>query len=246
MRRFQALLLSISVSVAAPWVARRTEADELTVLPETIDGVPVRTMMQRRLAAQTAAALRRWRTTYELLKTHPQIQAYQERLQTAFVKNIGGLPNRTPLDPQITGTIPGAGFRVEKVLFESQPQHVVSANFYLPDLAAFQPPYPGVLVVCGHSKVGKSYEMYARAAALCALNGMAALVVDPIEQGERIQWLDENGKERIRSGTYGHTVIGISAAFLGQNTARFDRAAQFSEIHDWKARMWAIPHTKGR
>ena len=41
------------------------------------------------------------------------------------------------------------------------------------------------MVPCGHSRDGKGYETYQTMGALLALNGMAALVFDPIDQVAR-------------------------------------------------------------
>ena len=57
--------------------------------------------------------------------------------------------------------------------------------------------------------------------ALLALNGMVALVFDPIDQGERGQLLGKNGWPELQ-GTAGHTMVGIGCILLGQNTARFE------------------------
>ncbi|MBA7661431.1 hypothetical protein ES703_69448 [subsurface metagenome] len=57
--------------------------------------------------------------------------------------------------------------------------------------------------------------------ALLALNGMAALVFDPIDQGERGQLLDEDGKKLFRP-VPGHNMLGVGSILLGRNTARFE------------------------
>ena len=47
---------------------------------------------------------------------------------------LGGLPStRTPLNARVTGTIPMAGYRIEKVVFESLPGIHVTALVYVPD-----------------------------------------------------------------------------------------------------------------
>jgi len=51
-------------------------------------------------------------------------------------------------------------YRIEKVICESQLKHFVTALLYLPDV---DPPYPGVLVPCWHSRTGKQYESYQKA-----------------------------------------------------------------------------------
>jgi cephalosporin-C deacetylase-like acetyl esterase len=193
--------------------------DDLRVLPEKIDNVATGDMMShylRRLAGQN---FEDWKSRYEQRKTPEQIAEYQKRLREKFIEAIGGLPERTPLNPQVTGIISRDGYRIEKIIFESQPKHHVSALLFLPDAGKYKPPYPGVLVPCGHSDNGKAYESYQTMGALLALNGMAGLVFDPVDQGERSQMLSQLP---ILAGTRAHTMLGVGSILLGRNTARFE------------------------
>ncbi|MGE3777520.1 MAG: alpha/beta hydrolase family protein, partial [Pirellulaceae bacterium] len=83
------------------------------------------------------------------------------------------------------------------------------------------PPYPGVLIPCGHSMNGKAHPEYQLMGAALAYHGMAALVFDPIDQGERGQYLGAGGWPKL-AGTRAHSMLGVAATLLGQNTARFE------------------------
>ena len=107
--------------------------DDLRVLPETVDGVPANEMMSRYLLRQAQPGFEQWRQRYEQLKTPEQIAAYQKNLREQFLKAIGGLPERTPLNPRVTGVVSRDGYKVEKIIFESQPKHYVTALLFLPD-----------------------------------------------------------------------------------------------------------------
>lgn len=207
------LCLSLALGVGA------LAAEDLHVLPEKIDGVAPTEMMSLYLHRLAKQSFESWKQRYEQLKTPEQIAEYQKNLREKFIEAIGGLPQRTPLNPQITGVIQRDGYRVEKVLFESQPKHYVSALLFLPDAGRHKPPYPGVLIPCGHSANGKAHDAYQTMGALLALNGMAALVFDPIDQGERSQMLSELPK---LAGTRAHTMLGVGSILLGRNTARFE------------------------
>jgi len=185
-------------------------------------------MMENYLRHRAQQAYERWKREYEARKTPEQIVQYQKRLRKAFIERIGGLPNRTPLNPRVMGVVHRDGYRVEKIIFESQPKHFVTAALFLPDAEKHRPPYPSVLVPCGHTRNGKASTAYQQACALLALNGIAALIVDPIDQGERVQLVDNNGKtlldkngSAIHTGR-GHTMVGIGSILLGRNTARFE------------------------
>lgn len=100
------------------------------------------------------------------LQSVDALNARKTRIQQQYGELLGWLPEKTPLNAQVTGTVyvPGENYYVEKVVYESRPNHHVTANLYLP--VGAQGPVPGVLIACGHSEEGKAYEAYAKAAAL--------------------------------------------------------------------------------
>ena len=196
-----------------------TRGQDLELPLEQITTSKQTELMDQYWRRQADQAFRRWRADYEARKTAEQIAAYQKGLHEKFLAAIGGLPQRTPLNPQVTGKVQRDGYLVEKILFESQPKHFVTALFFLPDAARFTPPYPGVLVPCGHVMSAKGHHEYQSMGALLALNGMAALVFDPIDQGERVQYL--RAWPPLWS-VGGHEMIGIGSVLLGRNAARFE------------------------
>ena len=158
-------------------------------------------MLESWLMQQASAALDRRSEAYEKIKTPEQIAAWQKERREFFVWQLGGFPERTPLNAQSVATLDRGDYRIEKVIFESEPQHHVTALLYLPKT---KPPFPGVLVPCGHSANGKAAEAYQRACILLAKNGLAALCYDPIGQGERSQVLKPDGKARIQLDAGAH------------------------------------------
>ena len=193
---------------------RDSSALQPTTLPTQI---PRNDMLVQYTLNQADQAWRNWQQAYEQRKTPEQIAANQQRLRHRFVEALGGFPARTPLNARIVGTIQREGYRVEKVLFESQPKFYVTANLFLPDAARFKPPYPGVIVPCGHHPRSKAWDEYQSMGALLALNGMVGLVYDPIEQGERRQF-----PQTDLWGTTAHDLIGVGSILLGRSTATFE------------------------
>jgi dienelactone hydrolase len=171
-----------------------------------------RSELYRHLEAECAKAFDARRREVEALKTPADVAKRQERLRAKFIEALGGFPEKTPLQPKTTGILERDGYRVEKVVYESRPDHHVTANFYVP---AGKGPFPGVLVPCGHSDNGKAAEAYQRACILMAKNGLAVLCYDPIGQGERVQLLAPDGKPAIRGSTNEHTMVGIGALLTG-------------------------------
>ena len=174
-------------------------------------------MLNRYLLDQARRQFDARRKAIAAIKTPEDIAKRQTSLRAFFLRSLGDLPARTPLNPHVMGTLRRDGYRVEKVIFESRPGHHVTANFYVPH---GKPPFPGVLLPCGHSDNGKAYEQYQRVAILLARNGMAVLCYDPIGQGERIQRLDDQGKPVVRNTTE-HTMAGIGALLVGRQEASY-------------------------
>lgn len=205
-------------------------AEELNCLTE---GEQDRGRLYPQLQQQAYAALDRRASAYEQLKTPAQIHAYQQKLREFFVKQLGGFPEPTPLNARTVGTIQADGYRIEKVIFESQPHHHITANFYLPDapsqdapsLDAKSPdtraPVPAVAVSSGHSRTGKTADYNQRFGIMMARQGIAALCFDPIGQGERSQILDDDGQPRYSGTTTEHFLIGVGSILVGRNTARY-------------------------
>ena len=138
------------------------------------------------------------------------------RCQLFGMLGLNPLPERTPLQAQVTGTVTEAEFRVEKLHFQSLPGLYVTANLYLP--LRTSGPVPAVLYVCGHAQVkhdGVSLgnkTHYQHHGAWYERNGYACLTIDSLQLGEI---------EGIHHGTYrfnrwwwnarGYTPAGVEA-----------------------------------
>lgn len=171
---------------------------------------------------------------FEKLNGQADLRRWQDERRSFFRRQIGEFPERTPLNARVVDRLQGKGYRVEKVMFESRPQHHVTASLYLPESKG---PFPAILIPCGHSHTGKASGQYQRAAILFARNGMAALCYDPVGQGERYQVIDhEGGNSHFHDiprklavphpavrhlCTTEHTLMGIGSMLLGENVAQY-------------------------
>jgi dienelactone hydrolase len=130
------------------------------------------------------------------------VKSVQERIHRCF----GPYPEKTPLNPRITGTVERDAYKVEKVIFESRPNFLVTANLYIPKDRKL--PLPGVVGTCGHSSNGKAAEAYQSFAQGLARQGYVVLIYDPIGQGERLQYADDHFKPRHGIGVGEHLYAG--------------------------------------
>jgi len=174
-------------------------------------------MVKNYLFRLSDEAFARRQAARDALQTEDEIKAYQSDMRAFFVEQLGGFWEKGPLNAEVVGTGEGEGFRYEKVMYDSLPGVRITAVLFLP---VTDGPYPGVLVPCGHSANGKAMDVYQRTCILLARNGIAALIYDPIGQGERSQILKDDRKPKYGS-TIEHTVVGTAAIPLGWNTAKF-------------------------
>jgi hypothetical protein len=151
----KAISLTIACLLLAPLAAlHAAAAEELTVLKPDAKGVTPGMRFEKWLADGANRMLDERAAAFEkTIKSAAACKQWQDDRRAFFLERIGGLPERTPLNPQITGTLQGKGYRVEKVILETRPSFHLTANLYLPDTP---PPWPAVVVACGHSHEGKA------------------------------------------------------------------------------------------
>jgi dienelactone hydrolase len=140
------------------------------------------------------------------------------RRQLLEMLGLWPLPERTPLNAVVTGTLDHEALTVEKLHFQASPGLYVTANLYLPKSISGK--VPAILYVCGHNSgvfngiICGNKAGYQRHGGWFARNGYACLIIDTIQYGE------VRGAHR---GTYsegqwwwnsrGYTPAGIEAWF---------------------------------
>jgi len=196
----------------------------LIQFPETVDEGKFEVLKGKTDSLQFVYLLKKLNTQFEnrrklvdeSLQSIEALKSRQTNLKQWYIEKVGKLPSRTPLNSIVSGKIDMKEYTIEKVTFESQPNHHVTGLFYLPKNG--KAPFPAVYIPCGHSYNGKGAETYQKAARLFALNGFAVLQADPVSQGERFQLLDEAGKPATQGGTHMHELLGEAQLLTGTNT----------------------------
>ena len=171
-------------------------------------------MMQRYFVGRVRQAEAAGLAVKEALATKADAEAYVRTVRKKIRRSFGPVPEKTPLNPRITGVLERDAYRVEKILFESRPGFLVTANLYVPKGRDF--PLPGVVGTCGHSRNGKCAEAYQSFAQGLARMGYVVLIYDPIGQGERLQYAGEDLKSRIGPGVAEHIHCGNQQFLVGQ------------------------------
>ncbi len=141
-------------------------------------------------------------------------------IQTKVWECIGGKPENTPLNAVVTGIIEREKYRIEKLVFESQPGFFVTAHLYLPKSGA--KPCPAILAPLGHYPEGKVARSYQTVFQNLARKGYAVLAFDPPGQGERLQYLDHSGSKSLYMPTGEHDRFGWPALLVGSSAAQIE------------------------
>ncbi len=121
--------------------------------------------------------------------------AYRQQLFEML--GLDPLPERSPLNVEITGRIEHEEFFVENVQFQSRPGLYVTGNLYTPKNLTEK--VPAILYVCGHARVKEddisfgNKTAYQHHGGWFARNGYVCLTIDTLQLGEI---------EGIHHGTY--------------------------------------------
>jgi len=125
---------------------------------------------------------------------------YQQHVRNTLMSMVGPFPERTPLNPEVTRVIEKSGYRIEQIVFESQPGLYVSSSLFLPAGLGRDEKRPVVVYASGHS--ASSYRGgYLRIILDLVSRGFIVFAWDPIGQGERLQIVQPATGESVVGAT---------------------------------------------
>jgi dienelactone hydrolase len=147
------------------------------------------------------------------------------RRRQAMVRNyldtmVGPWPERTPLNPQITGTLEKDGYQVEKIVFESMPGYFVTGALFIP--SGHSGEGPAILKVIGHSAEAFRRDIYQNVILNLVHKGFIVFAIDPVGQGERLLYYNpETGESEVGGSTTEHSYSGVQCFISGKSLARY-------------------------
>jgi cephalosporin-C deacetylase-like acetyl esterase len=193
---------------------------ELNFLATHVDGRDLQQMLPRYLKEKAFRQLEARSRTIQGLRTATDLTARRTYIREQLAQLLGGLPERTPLNARVTGTLEFPSHRVEKIVFESQPGFYVTANLYLPKTSRMH--NPAILFPLGHERGAKAHDAWQHVLATFAQRGYVCLAWDTLGQGERIQlWDTDTQQSKVMSSTTEHTILGLQTLLLGDPLARY-------------------------
>lgn len=144
----------------------------------------------------------------------------QSTMREAMWKALGTFPEKTPLNAKITGKVKKNGYSIENVIYESLPGFYVTASLFIPDKV--KRPAPAILFCSGHSTGVYRLPSYQLPLLNLVKKGFIVLAIDPIGQGERLQYFNpETGESVIGSSTKEHSYPSAQVSLIGKSVARY-------------------------
>jgi cephalosporin-C deacetylase-like acetyl esterase len=154
------------------------------------------------------------------LKTSSEWMKRQAFVKDKITELVGPFPQRTPLNPKITGTIRKEGYRIDKIVFEAMPGYYVTGCIYIPD--GIKGRIPAILNVCGHNWDTFRMEIYQVINYNLVKKGMIVFAIDPPGQGEHVQYFDpETDHSSIGYSVIEHCYFGNQCFLTGSCAARY-------------------------
>jgi Acetyl esterase (deacetylase) len=165
---------------------------------------------------------------YEQLdKRSQQIQGIHTlegwRQRQAYIKKVlqeavGTYPEKTPLHAVVTQTIQRDGYRIENIVYESQPGYFVTSSLFIPDGAGNN---PAIIYCSGHADAGYRSKIYLKTILNLVKKGFVVFAFDPIGQGERLQYYEAStGRSAFKWPAFEHSYVGAQVFITGNTLAR--------------------------
>jgi hypothetical protein len=135
---------------------------------------------------------------------------------------VGPFPEKTPLNPVIVRTITREGYRVEHIIYESQPGFYVTSSMYIPVTSNKGEKLPVIIYCSGHTVEGYRSSVYQHVILNLVNKGFIVFAFDPVGQGERLEYFDPGkGESSVGGPTKEHSYPGAQAFITGSSQARF-------------------------
>ena len=162
---------------------------------------------------------------YEInqINSLPQWQQRQKAVKELLQEIAGPFSEKTPLNAKITRVIDKDSFRVEHIVFESQPGLYVTSSLFIPSFQGKKGKAPAIIYCSGHTDNAYRAKGYQHVILNLVKKGFIVFAFDPSGQGERLQYLDPATGESIFEGgpTHEHSYPGAQAFISGSSQARF-------------------------
>jgi dienelactone hydrolase len=196
------------------------QSENLTVLGGWIQWSDAASLLQHRLNVSAFELLEKRVKLTEGLKTADDWRKRISEARAALDAIIGPFPERTPLNPRVLGTVRKDGYTIEKIVFESMPGFYVTNCLFIPSHRSAKA--PAILYLSGHTAEAFRHQRYQQLVLNFVSKGFIVLAMDPVGQGERLQYYDPGTRKSLAGGsTAEHSYFGKQCFLTGASAARY-------------------------
>ncbi|MGH9340375.1 MAG: alpha/beta hydrolase [Acidobacteriota bacterium] len=209
-------VLSFFISAGSLW----SQEEELHVLERWIKWSDAENLLQHHLNSLAFELLAARKQKIQELDTAREWSDRQAEVKLALEEIIGPFPSKTPLNPRIVGKVTQPGYRIEKIVFESRPDFYVTGCLFIPE--GVQESVPAILNVIGHTGISFRAPSYQQLILNLVGKGFIVFAMDPIGQGERLQYYDPQVQRSLVGGsTAEHSYLGKQCFLVGSSAAHY-------------------------
>lgn len=120
------------------------------------------------------------------IKSRKDALAYVAEVHEKIAKCFNLPKTKCPLNVKITGEHKLNDITVKNVIYESRKGYPVTSLLFMP---AGEGKHPASIFLCGHAENGKASDTYQIGAMNLCKQGFVVLLIDPLSQGERHQFV---------------------------------------------------------
>jgi cephalosporin-C deacetylase-like acetyl esterase len=154
----------------------------------------------------------------ERINTLTEWKQRQKWLKKTLQEAVGAFPTKTPLNATIVKTYQKNFYRLENIIYESQPGYYVTSALFIPTNLKKA---PAIVYCSGHSDNGYRSNGYLNEILNFVAKGFIVFAFDPVGQGERLQYYNvKTNKSRFRWPSYEHSYPGAQLFITGNTMAR--------------------------
>ena len=214
------ILLLLCLFISSQNLKAQKSPSELDVVKSWIHFSDASNSLYHHLAGQAFDLLDKRSNTVAGIRSLPEWKKRQEFVRKTLLDIVGPFPAKPPLNARVTNTVVKDGYKVENIIYESQPEFYVTSSLFIPD--GLKGKAPVVIYCSGHSGLfGYRYPTYQQVILNLVKKGFIVFAFDPVGQGERADYLDpKTGKsDALISET--HSYSGVQALITGNSQAGY-------------------------
>ncbi|MFC1558447.1 alpha/beta hydrolase family protein [candidate division KSB1 bacterium] len=154
------------------------------------------------------------------MKTKTDWLKRQQKVREILMNTVGPFPEKTPLNPKVTGVLKKDGYRVEKIVFESMSEFYVTGCLFIPD--GIKGKRPAILKFMGHNQYSYKEDLYQTVILNLVKKGFIVFAIDPLGQGEHVQYYDPELKfSAVGYSVIEHSYFGAQCFLSGSSCAKY-------------------------